>query len=129
MTMGGQPIAVHTFQWIEEEQPMMGRDISQEDTIPLPRLTNAFHAYLLYHRLTWVQVARAAGVPGVTVWSIEHGFPVLPSLAFQVRLGLRKLTGVPYLGPIPTFGRVETASQSRGEARMDRCHTTNDGRG
>jgi hypothetical protein len=107
---------------------MMDRDISTEETIPLPALPNAFHAYLLYHRLTWVQVARAAGVPGVTVWSIDHGFPVLPALAFQVRLGLRKLTGVPYLGPIPTFGRAQTASQTAGEVRMGRCRTTNNDR-
>jgi hypothetical protein len=108
---------------------MMHRDISEQDTVPIQPLTNAFHAYLFYHRLTWVEVARAAGVPCLTVWSIDHGLAVLPSQAFQVRLGLRKLTGVPYLGPIETFGRAEAASQPAGEVRMERCHTTkNDGR-
>ncbi len=104
---------------------MMDRDISEQDTVPIQPLTNAFHAYLFYHRLTWVEVARAAGVPCLTVWSIGHGLAVLPSQAFQVRLGLRKLTGVPYLGPIPTFGRAEAASHTSGEMRMDRCHTMN----
>lgn len=102
----------------------MERDISGEETVPLPALTNPFHAYLLHHRLTWVQVARAAGVPCLTVWSIDHGLAVLASQAFQVRQGLRKLTGVPYLGPIETFGRENVVSQTSGEVRMDRCHTT-----
>jgi hypothetical protein len=38
-------------------------DISEHHTQPLPLAPNSdFHAYLLRHRLTWMEVARAAGV-------------------------------------------------------------------
>jgi hypothetical protein len=53
----------------------MRMDISEHHTEPLPLVSaaRAFHAYLLRYRLTWLDVARACGVRGLTVWSIDHG--------------------------------------------------------
>jgi hypothetical protein len=79
-------------------------DISEHHTRPLPLVVNSdFHAYLERYRLTWLDVARASGVPGVTVWSIDHGQPVLPGHASQVRRRLYLLTGKRYVRPIGTF--------------------------
>lgn len=80
--------------------------VSEQHTAPLPSVQASaltFSAYLKHHNLTCIGVARAAGVPAVTVWSIEHGRMVSPTHAQQVRQGLYQLTGVPYQGPIPTI--------------------------
>jgi len=81
------------------------QDISEQNTAPIPHSTaNTFHAYLTRHRLLWIEVARASGVPVLTVWSIDHSLAVDPAQAIRVRQGLYQLTGVPYDGSIPTIG-------------------------
>jgi hypothetical protein len=75
-------------------------DICEQQTAPLP-VVNAFHGYLARYRLLWVDVARASGVPCLTVWSMDHGLLVDPLQALRVRQGVYKLTGVHYLGPLP----------------------------
>jgi hypothetical protein len=90
-------------------------DISEHHTEPLPLAPNsAFHAYLLRYRLTWLDVARASGVRSLTVWSIDHGQPVLPEHAVRVRHGLYLLTGEPYIGPIATLRTGEPPRRRRG---------------
>jgi hypothetical protein len=90
-------------------------DSSEHHTEPLPLAPSSdFHAYLLRHRLTWMEVARAAGVRPLTVWSIDHGQPVLPAHATQVRRGLYVLTGEPFLGPIATLQAGVLSSKRRG---------------
>ena len=81
----------------------MQPDISEQHTTPLPLSAWAdFHNYLARHRLTWVEVARASGVPVLTVWSIDHGLIVESTQAALVRRGLDQLTGIAYTGPINT---------------------------
>jgi hypothetical protein len=90
-------------------------DISKHHTEPIPVPPgSAFHAYLTRFRLTWVDVARASGVRCLTVWSIDHGRPVLPEQATRVRRGLYVLTGVPYTGPIATLPTPEPPHRQRG---------------
>lgn len=90
-------------------------DISEHHTEPLPLVPNGdFHAYLVRYRLTWRDVARASGVRGLTVWSIDHDQPVLPVHATQVRRGLYLLTGEPYTGPIATLQTGEPLRRQRG---------------
>lgn len=81
----------------------MQRDISERPTAPIPfsPLTD-FHSYLVQHRLTWVQVARAAKVPVLVVWSIDHGLLVDSVQAASVRRGLTLLTGEVFSGVIAT---------------------------
>jgi hypothetical protein len=93
----------------------MRMDISEHHTAPIPLVSaSAFHAYLLRYRLTWLDVARACGVRCLTVWGIDHGQPVLPEHATQVRRGLYLLTGEPYLGPIATLPTGEPPRRQRG---------------
>ena len=81
----------------------MQRDISEQNTAPLPlSVSNDFHSYLAHHKLTWVEVARASGVPCLTIWSIDHGLMVDSIQAALVRGGLKKLTGEHFNGFIPT---------------------------
>jgi len=82
----------------------MQRDISQQKTVllPLSSLSDGFHRYLARYKLTWVEVARASGVPVLTVWSIDHGLTVESTQAALVRGGLKKLTGEAFNGFIPT---------------------------
>jgi len=89
------------------------KDIDEQNTTPLPCpvIKNTFHGYLHQHRLTWLQVARAADVPCLTVWSIDHGLAVTPVHATRVRHGLFQLTGLPYTGPIATFPSPEHTTQ------------------
>jgi hypothetical protein len=90
-------------------------DISEHHTEPIPLVSagSAFHAYLVRYRLTWIDVARASGVRGLTVWSIDHDQPVLPVHAAQVRRGLYLLTGEPYTGPITTLQTGEPPRRQR----------------
>jgi len=62
-----------------------------------------FQAYLAHYELQPVDVAVQSGVRYVTVWNILKKKPVTAAHAAQVRRGLQKLTGVPYLGPIETL--------------------------
>lgn len=63
----------------------------------------AFQGYRYEHGLHPRDVATQSGVPYVTVWSILRNKPVTYAHATQVRAGLRKMTGVPYVGPIATL--------------------------
>jgi hypothetical protein len=97
----------------------MQMDSCEHHTEPLPPLSNGdFHAYLVQHRLTWMEVARASGVRPLTVWSIDHGQPVLPAHATQVRRGLYLLTREPYLGPIATLQTGEPPRRQRGKGKQ-----------
>jgi hypothetical protein len=49
------------------------------------------------------QIARASGVPHSVVWRIVHNQAVTTRNANRVRLGIWKLSGVPYLEPIVTL--------------------------
>ena len=67
--------------------------------------TNSNHlfcSYLKHYQLSREQVAKASDVTQGIVWRVEHDKPVLSSSAARVRVGLRKLTGVFYTGPITT---------------------------
>jgi hypothetical protein len=77
-------------------------DLSEQKTAPLPPAANAFHAYLREKRLSWVDVARASGVPCLVVWSMDQGLPVDPIQALRVRHGLYLLTGSFFTGSINT---------------------------
>lgn len=84
----------------------MQRDSSEQKSAPLNEVTvNSFHTYLTQYRLLWIEVARASGVPVLTVWSIDHNLAVEAVQALRVRNGLYQLTGVPYDGPIPTMAQ------------------------
>ena len=90
-------------------EPVLQR-FSEQQTMPLPALFKrasaasvpAFPGYLEQHKLTIIEVARAAGLPAITVWCVERGQAVSPTRALQVRQGVYRLTGVPYRGSIPT---------------------------
>lgn len=94
----------------------MQRDSSEQKSAPFPHSTvNSFHSYLTQHRLLWIEVARAAGVPVLTVWSIDHNLAVEAVQAVRVRNGLYQLTGVPYDGPIPTMAQSGTGRENQME--------------
>jgi hypothetical protein len=94
-------------------------DISEHHTEPIPLVPagNAFHAYLVRYRLTWMDVARASGVRCLTVWSLDQGRPVAPLHAARVRRGLYLLTGVPSTGPLATLPAGEPPRRRRGSRR------------
>jgi N-glycosylase/DNA lyase len=90
---------------MRKEGKMQG-DISEQKTAPLPLSTvTDFHSFLLRHKLTWVEVARASGVPALTVWSIDHGLMVESAQVVLVCEGLQKLTGEAFNGFIPPVRR------------------------
>jgi hypothetical protein len=94
-------------------------DVSEHQTEPIPvPVGSAFHTYLMRYRLTWMDVARAAGVRCLTVWSIDHGQPVLPVHAIRVRRGLYLLTGEPYVGPIAIIQTEEPPRRQRGGRQL-----------
>jgi hypothetical protein len=79
------------------------QDISRQPTIPLPCVApNALRAYLIAHKLTWVEVARASGVSCLVVWSADHGLAISAGSAMRIRGGLYRLTGIAYSGSIAT---------------------------
>jgi hypothetical protein len=85
------------------ERSDLEQDISEQPTAPLPCVVpNALRAYLIAHKLTWVQVARASGVSCLVVWSADHALAISPQSALLIRGGLYLLTGTPYTGPIVT---------------------------
>lgn len=59
-----------------------------------------FRAFLEQHRLTLLDVARAADVRLMTVWNVQQGRPVRPQSAQAVCAALYRLSGMPYSGPI-----------------------------
>jgi hypothetical protein len=94
-------------------------DISEHNTEPIPLVPagSAFHTYLTRHRLTWINVARTSGVRALTVWCIDHGRPVHPLQAAQVRRGLYLLTGEQYTGPIAVIKAQEPPRRQRGRRK------------
>ena len=56
----------------------------------------AFRAFLLQHQLSYLKVARVAGIHMVSVYNIATGVPVLPEHETAVRAALSRLTGEPY---------------------------------
>jgi hypothetical protein len=91
--MQDEPLSQQSFlvqTWMVEEQ-----------TQPLPTLrVLAFRAFLARHKLTMLDVARAAGVRMLTVWNITRDLPVSRQQAEMVRAGLYRLTGTQYRGGI-----------------------------
>ena len=81
-------------------------DITQQQTqrlaTPLPGYCS-FHVYLLQHHLYWRDVARAAQLPALVVWSIDHGLAVSQANAEAVRAALARLTGTPFTGFLATI--------------------------
>jgi len=60
----------------------------------------AFRAYLYAHNLSSLDVALVSGVRYLTLWNIEHDIPILATHADSVRIGLQRMTGSAYTGPI-----------------------------
>jgi hypothetical protein len=50
-----------------------------------------------------MDIARAASVPALTVWSLDHGLRIRSDHADRVRKALQRLTGVAFTGPIPVL--------------------------
>ncbi|MGH2480371.1 MAG: hypothetical protein ACRDHW_12010 [Ktedonobacteraceae bacterium] len=90
-------------------EPVLQR-FSEQQTVLFPALSlrafaafvPTFPGYLEQHKLTIIEVARAAGLPAITVWCVERGQTVSSARALQVRQGVYRLTGVHYPGPINT---------------------------
>ena len=77
---------------------------AEQETLPLDTAAlssaRAFCHYLQYYALSSLDVTLAARVRYASVWNIAHGIAVKSAHANQVRWGLHKLTGVPYMAPI-----------------------------
>jgi hypothetical protein len=84
---------------------MQHHDGVQQRAFPLPVSppTNDVHRYILFYKLLWMDIARVASVPALTVWSIDHGLCVRSDHADRIRKALQRLTGVAFTGPIPVF--------------------------
>ncbi len=84
---------------------MYNHNVAKQNTLPLPLAppTNDVHLYITSHRLLWIQIAKVASVPSLTVWSIDHGLCVTREHADRVRQALKTLTGVAFMGPIPVI--------------------------
>jgi hypothetical protein len=82
-------------------------DIAEQETLPLPlaaiQSATDFRDYLTCHHLSPLQVSQACGVRLLTVWNIQQGNPIRTSQAEQVRRGLYRLTGVPYVREIVVY--------------------------
>ncbi|MEO8970938.1 MAG: hypothetical protein ABI406_04965 [Ktedonobacteraceae bacterium] len=95
--------------------------MNTEDTLILSHLETkvvsraAFRGFLLRYGLTIQQVARAAKVPQLTIWSIDRGNPVRASYEQPVRMGLYRLTGVAYTAPIAVVMLREHGRKNAGE--------------
>jgi hypothetical protein len=76
----------------------------------------AFQSYLRAYQLSPLDVALASQVRYLTVWNIAHEVPVRNRHAALVRVGLYRLTGVPYTAPIALIAGTseETASRKDG---------------
>lgn len=59
-----------------------------------------FRAYLQRHGLSLLDVALAGRVRLLSVWNVQQGIPVRSEHAAAIRIGLYKLTGVPYTASI-----------------------------
>lgn len=81
------------------------RDIANQPTTVysvVPPLS--FQTYMQQYRLLWSEVASVAAVPGIVVWSMEHGLAVSARHAEMVRSAVEKMTGVPFPGSIRIIG-------------------------
>jgi hypothetical protein len=87
--------------------------ITEAITQPLLTLRGlAFQVFLAKHGLSLHDVALAAGVRLLTVWSLTRGLPIARQQAQRVRAGLCRLTGTVYRGGItlrlePTHARPQ----------------------
>ena len=59
---------------------------------------NTFEQYLQQHHLEAIRVSVIAQVRYLTVWNALKGKPITPAHAAQIKVGVLKLTGVPYIG-------------------------------
>ena len=93
--------------------------IYNEDTLILPTLETkvvsraAFRGFLVHYGLSIRQVAPAAGVPKITIWSIDRGNAVLASYEHRVRWGLYRLTGITYTAPIAVLTRRDRGNENK----------------
>jgi hypothetical protein len=79
-------------------------EMEEEETQPLVPLRGlAFRAFLEKHRLSLLDVARAAEVRLLVVWKITRDQPVSSQQARMVRTGLAVLTGTYYRGGITLY--------------------------
>lgn len=78
--------------------------ITEQETLPLNVLAIqgalCFRAYLQRYHLHPLDVAHASNVRYLTVWNVEQGKPVSRVNVARVRLGLWRLTGVPFMAPL-----------------------------
>ena len=84
-----------------QELSSVPMEMAGEETQPFPTLRElAFQTFLVKHELSIVDVALAAGVRLLVVWSLTRGLPVSRQQAQRVRMGLHRLTGTVYRGGI-----------------------------
>ncbi len=99
---------------LEREHHTDALPLADQETMPLPARTvssaAAFRAVLARYRLVPLHLARASGVPYITIWSIFHGLPISASHANLVRQGLFRSTGRTYDEPIAL---IPTSSDRR----------------
>src|SRR5713226_6760219 len=75
---------------IEKRGFMQNHDEAQQRAFPLSLspLTNDIHCYILSYKLLWIDIARVASVPALTVWSMDHGLYIRKDHADRVRQAL-----------------------------------------
>ncbi len=84
-----------------QELSSVPTEMAGEETQPLLTLRGlAFQVFLAKHGLSLHDVALAAGVRLLVVWSLTRGLPVSRQQAQRVRMGLHRLTGTVYRGGI-----------------------------
>ncbi len=92
--------------------------VTEEITQPLPTLRGlAFQAFLRKHGLSLREVALAANVRLLVVWSLTRGLPIACQQAARVRAGLLRLTGTMYHGGITL--RLEQTHDGQEQQRVD----------
>lgn len=96
---------------------------------------SALSAHMQRFGLDLGQVAKASGVPHSVVWRIAHDQAVTTRSANRVRLGVWKLSGVPYLEPIVTLDETSATGplpvisrRSTQEAKLRRTRLLPDAR-
>lgn len=90
-------------------RPIQAAQSDEQETVPLRRVEHKPHpanvsvqAYFSFYHLSWREAGQAAGLVLVSVWRVVHNLPVSQVHAAALRAGLHRLTGIAYLGPIPT---------------------------
>ena len=105
---------------VQVEMPRETARSSEEPTQPLPNVAPlAFEGFLTRHRLSMLDVARAASVRLLTVWRVMRDLPVSEQQAAQVRAGLYRLTGVQYRRRIRLYSgdELQAAHSGRGSRK------------